>query len=319
MLLTDDPLLVSTAQKNYDVFKVPTNFVEASKTVRYYTKEQQADLDVKTSVNLIGDIINLSQELQTKLWHRYNNGATYDDIKELYYDICQLDIMSNIEIDSAKKEFSISNKEELKKLKSKWTTSMDGKIVKPYFFKHIAKAKGYLNEETKLYFKHDSSMDYVAQVMDRFRSKQKENGFLPILDVFKFDGYDVKLAKTDQVEKITNDIIEFKDASFYLWNLLNDNTINKFEIYESMKATLVRNINKEKISVHTMYYLLKKFLLSNDDKFKSYGMMILFSIKNKSVFNFINKNKKDIQFIKENTDGDIDIYGIKHSKITKKC
>lgn len=98
MLLTDDSLLVRIAEKNYDMWKVPTNLTEAKKAKRYYTSEHQADMDIKTSVNLIGDIINLSQELQTYMWHMYNNGASYEDIKDLYYDVCQLDIMSNIEI-----------------------------------------------------------------------------------------------------------------------------------------------------------------------------------------------------------------------------
>ena len=48
------------------------------------------------------------------------HGATYDDIKELYYDICQLDVMSGIEIDKAKKEFIINNGKELDKLREKY-------------------------------------------------------------------------------------------------------------------------------------------------------------------------------------------------------
>ena len=102
MLLTDDALLVSIAEKNYQTFKVPTNLVESTKTIRYYTPEQQADLDIKTSVNKIGEIVNLSQELQSLMWNRLNDPmkmTSYEDIKELYYDICQLDVQSGIEID----------------------------------------------------------------------------------------------------------------------------------------------------------------------------------------------------------------------------
>lgn len=101
MLITDDILLIIVAEKNYLLFKVPTNAISSSqlnKTKRCYSAEQKADLDIKTSQNLIGDIINLSQELQSYMWHQLNNGKTYEDIKELYYDICQLDIMSGIEI-----------------------------------------------------------------------------------------------------------------------------------------------------------------------------------------------------------------------------
>lgn len=99
MLLTNNPLLISSARKNYDKFLVPTNLVESTKSIRYYTPEQQADLDIKTSVNKIGEIVNLSQELQTLMWHKLNNGSSFEDIRELYYDICQLDVMSGLEID----------------------------------------------------------------------------------------------------------------------------------------------------------------------------------------------------------------------------
>ena len=99
MLLTNDPLLIKAAERNYHRFKVSTNLVESKKTPRFYTPEQQADLDIKTSVNKIGEIVNLSQELQTLMWHKLNNGASFDEIKELYYDTCQLNAMSNIEID----------------------------------------------------------------------------------------------------------------------------------------------------------------------------------------------------------------------------
>lgn len=72
IMITNNELFINAAERNYSLFKVPTNLVKAKKTVRYYTAEQKADLDIKTSVNKIGDIINLSQELQTYMWHQLN-------------------------------------------------------------------------------------------------------------------------------------------------------------------------------------------------------------------------------------------------------
>lgn len=97
-LLTDNEIMIRAALRNYDKFLVPTNFVESKKSKRYFTSTQKADLDIKTSVNKIGDIINLSQELQSYLWDQLNHGASYEDVKELYYDLCQLDVMSGLEI-----------------------------------------------------------------------------------------------------------------------------------------------------------------------------------------------------------------------------
>lgn len=98
VLLTDEPLLVNKAVQNYDKFKVPTCFVEAKKIKRYYTDEQKADLDVKTSVNKIGEIVNLSQQLNSLYWQNINNGQAFEENEELYEDICKLAALSNIEI-----------------------------------------------------------------------------------------------------------------------------------------------------------------------------------------------------------------------------
>lgn len=90
--------MVNKAVQNYDKFKVPTCFVEAKKIKRYYTDEQKADLDVKTSVNKIGEIVNLSQQLNSLYWQNINNGQAFEENEELYEDICKLAALSNIEI-----------------------------------------------------------------------------------------------------------------------------------------------------------------------------------------------------------------------------
>lgn len=98
---------MSKAVQNYDKFKVPTCFLEAKKIARFYTDEQKADLDVKTSVNKIGEIVNLSQQLNSLYWQNINNGQSFEENEELYEDICKLAALSNVEIDKAKKEYAV--------------------------------------------------------------------------------------------------------------------------------------------------------------------------------------------------------------------
>ena len=185
VLLTDNEKLIKAAQKNYHVFKTPTSFVSSTKVKRFYTPEQQADLDIKTSVNKIGEIVNLSQELNSLLWDQMYHGATYDDIKELYYDICQLDVMSGIEIDKAKKEFIINNSKELTRLRSKYENDLreyeeaeDGTLIKkkktPHFFSHIVKQKNFTTKEIlakKHFCKYHTSMDYLQTIVNGFKIK----------------------------------------------------------------------------------------------------------------------------------------------------
>lgn len=164
MIITNEKLLIDLAKINYDVFKVPTSMVEAIKTKRYYNKTQLADLDIKTSNNKIGEIINLSQILNSLLWDRLYDlkkdgeirGSAkdnYDEIKELFYDICQLDVMSCIEIDKAKKEFVIDNTKELSLIRDKYKeflTDENGKQIKPKFFEFLAKSKDIILKEVKI-------------------------------------------------------------------------------------------------------------------------------------------------------------------------
>lgn len=98
VMITNNKILYDVAQRNYQHFPVPTKLVESIKLKRYYTPEQQADLDIKTSVNKIGEIINLSAELLSIMWDRLNHGEKIENVMELYADIAQLDVMSNLEI-----------------------------------------------------------------------------------------------------------------------------------------------------------------------------------------------------------------------------
>lgn len=147
MLLTDNDILVEAAKRNYENFPVPTKLVESAKRDRRYTDAEKADLDIKTSVNKIGEIINLSQELNSILWDRVNRGAPVDDVMELYCDIAQLDVMSNLEIDSAKRENPANNAYELKCLKRKYDVrDKKGRHIRPMFFKYIDGYKGYRSD-----------------------------------------------------------------------------------------------------------------------------------------------------------------------------
>ena len=213
MLLTDNEILVTAAKRNYDNFPVPTKLVESAKRNRRYTNREKADLDIKTSVNKIGEIINLSQELNSILWDRINKGASVDDVMELYCDISQLDVMSNLEIDSAKRENPANNTRELQLLKKKYDVrDKKNRHVRPLFFKYIDGYKGYRDdyhvyveqddEFQKLfktdkfkdaheikkhsknniviergrmsYIKHETSMDYLQKCINRFYIPRKD-------------------------------------------------------------------------------------------------------------------------------------------------
>ena len=171
MMLTDNEILVTAAKRNYDNFPVPTKLIESAKRKRKYTNREKADLDIKTSVNKIGEIINLSQELNSILWDRINKGASIEDVMELYCDISQLDVMSNLEIDSAKRENPANNTRELQLLKKKYDVrDKKNRHIRPLFFKYIDGYKGY-RDDYHVYVEQDDEFQKLFKT-DKYKDAQ---------------------------------------------------------------------------------------------------------------------------------------------------
>lgn len=315
IMITNNELFINAAEKNYSLFKVPTNLVKAKKTVRYYTAEQKADLDIKTSVNKIGDIINLSQELQTYMWLQLNHGATYKDIEEIYFDICQLAVLSNLEIDKAKKEFDIDSNKELQKLKDKWIRYDDtNRVIKPFFFGFLAKEKGYYNPTRKNYMHHDTAMDYLHKIVNGYRLPRLDNNSLDIDEIIDTSCYDCNNVRRDNIKKIIAMLTDFLSYSAELFQGLNCG--DKYVEYMETKDWVYNQINQLTINKDTLIALYKK--LKEDKHLKNYVITILFNIGNHEAFDLIKQSATEIPFLIKDDFGNIDIYGKKYSKIYKK-
>ena len=330
LMLTDNEILICAAKRNYTIYKTPTSLVEAKKINRYYTAEQQADLDIKTSVNLIGEIVNLSQELNSLLWDKIYYGASYDNIKYLYYDICQLDVMSTIEIDSAKREFDIDNKKELDKIRRKYEQDLKREVVVideegneintikkkvPYFFAHVARQKGYYSPEKKDYCKYHTSMDYLQEIVNGFRVKTKYKRdtlpFSSILDNSKFRSGNINQKQVNRIYSITKKYINEQRLLFGT-DIMLDEKRNQSEI---LKRELIENIDSETIGTSTMFTLLASLENENNRTIKNTLMKVLWLGGNESFKKNILATATDIDVITDNGN-DIFLfdYGYKISK-----
>ena len=329
VLLTDNKYLIKAAQKNYDLFKTPTSFVSATKVKRYYTPEQQADLDIRTSVNKIGEIINLSQELNSLLWDRVYHGATYDDIKELYYDICQLDVMSGIEIDKAKKEFVIDNSKELDKLRKKYDPifreyeendngeKIKGKKKTPHFFSHISRQKGYYNPDKKHYCKYHTTMDYLQTIVNGFRVKSPyKKNWLPFVAVLDNSKYYTTHVNQKQINKIYSLLKKYFSDRTIVY--LNEHMTQEeqSEKINKLKSDLIAEIESERIGFSTLYRLLFSVEDKENTNIKHLLLSILYLCGNESFNNAIIQSCDDILQL-EYDGNDIKIFNIGF-KICKK-
>lgn len=306
VLLTNNNTLIKAAKKNYDIFKVPVNEIEASKISRVYSTDEMADLDNKTCENKIGEIVNFSQILNTLYWDKIGSGKKVSDeeMKDLYNDIVLLDILSGTEIDSAKKEFDISSSRELKKLRKKYKKYLfdkdEEKDVIPYFFEHISKLKGYYNPQRKKYLKHSSTMDFVSEIVKNFKVKNTDTSNLTFASVVNDEYIDVSKVNYTKINQCI-------DTAVYM--LLKDkNNLSGFQ----------EEINNINISKTSMLYLLQQF-----DLIKSFPTKILilrgFFSSLPDVFEkCIAEARDNIYSIEKNSSGEIDIFGIKYSEILQK-
>lgn len=329
ILLTDNDILIRAAKRNYKIFKTPTSFVTAKKVERYYTPEQQADLDIKTSVNKIGEIVNLSQELNSLLWDRIYHGANYDDVKELYYDICQLDVMSGIEIDKAKKEFDIDNKKELDKLRAKYDPSVReyeeneyGDIVKwkkkmPHFFSHISKQKGYYNPDKKHYCKYHTSMDYLQTIVNGFKIKNSyKKDWLPFVSILDNTKYYSTHVNQKQIDNIYSILKKYITDRKNIYSSITDSKEEKNQKANILREQLIADINCETIGFSSLYRLLSSIEYKENSQIKNILLKILYLCGNDSFNKAIIQSKDKILQLEE-FGSDIYLFGIGY-KITKK-
>lgn len=323
MLITNNPILINAAKRNYHIFKVPTRNINPPKSWRHYTPDDLADLDDKTSNNKIGEIVNLSQELNSLLWDIVSKtgqsvDSQYDYIKEIYYDVCQLDVMSNIEIDKAKKEYPVDTTKELKRMRKKYESTLsgnDGRKKMPYFLGFIAGTKNYKNVERKNYQKYCTSMDFLHECLNGKRAKKsKGSDFIPFSDIFKPDDFDKNLVNKKQVTKIIDmatKTVNYNKA--IIQDILLTGEEKKLYMQRS-KEDLLYKINRIKINEHTMYRLLWNIESMKNSSVGNLLFYLLFSYRNDILSDLLLRYNRVRTFLAEDKLGKISLYKCSFSK-----
>ena len=323
VLITDNPILINAAKKNYHIFKVPTRNVNPCKKKRKYVAADLAELDYVTSSNKIGDIVNLSQELNSLLWHIVSKSGEsveeqYEFIKEIYYDVCQLDVMSNIEIDKAKREFNVNNNKELDAIREKYAsilTEDDGRKSMPEFLGYIAKLKNYQNTAKKNYKHYDTTMDYLHDAINKRRSqKSKGSNFIDVYEIFKPEDFNDAKVRYPQVRTILD---MANNCLGYIRSININKNIPQDEkrIYiNNAKDDFLYDLNKIKLNEHTMYRLMKQAKSESNSSLSNFLFYMLFNYKNDILTERLNKYPRVREFLSEDNDGEINIYGQNYKK-----
>lgn len=301
---------------------MPSSFVKAQKIQRYYTPEQQADLDIKTSVNAIGEIVNCSQELNSLMWDKLYKGATFNDVRQISYDISQLNVMSGIEIDKAKKEFDVDNIRELNDIRNKYKaelTCVDGRKRMPHFFAHISRQKGFYNPEKKNYTKYHTTMDYVQTVVNGFKVKHPYyKKFVPFSKMFDYNsGYYPISINRDQGDDILEKVAMYIKDRQRVYALSNISQAEKARRDHMMYEHLILDINQSYIGYSTFLYMMRRAEKPECKSLKNILFGILFQCGNAHFNRFVIDSATEIKEIEQGGD-DLCLFDIGFKELKNK-
>jgi hypothetical protein len=149
--------------------------VDSAKKKRRYTSEDKADLDIFCFNDNIGVIVNLSQEINTIMFDRINRYGDWKGAMDAYYDNCLLSILSEIAIDMTKREYPIDCIEELKIVRAKYNEKDNkDRAIRPHFFAHVARKKGFYDSKKKNYKPQMAPMDYLQDIINKFKGRGKQ-------------------------------------------------------------------------------------------------------------------------------------------------
>lgn len=303
MLLTDDKLLVETAEKYKDLFKVPVCKIETVK------KENQTlpELDHDTSNNKIGEIVNLSQKLNSLIWDKIHKGESEEKIKEIYGDVCKLAVLSGLEIDKAKRAYDIVNAgKELIALRKKYDKPS------PVFFQEIDES----NKE-KQYIFYDTAMDYVYAIASKIHFRQGREQFClyrPISEQLAYNLASGNATEYRHKDKIVGIIDDVKAKTNRLYMELRTADEQEREVIyaqiSDIKTERDKLVNKWLTNENVLMLVLRHYEKNSSSDWRIYAALINHPVFSDLLFELYDRFPK----IEENESGKYLLYGRKFAK-----
>lgn len=304
MLVTDDKLLVATAEKYKDYFKVPVCEIETAGK----TDQTLADLDHDTSENKIGEIVNLSQKLNSIIWNEIHNGAPKEKILDIYNDVCKLAVLFGLEIDKAKRSYdNVNVGKELSALRKKYNRPA------PMFFKEIDER----DKENEYEF-YDTAMDYIYKAVKKFnfqKGKKKRVNYTPIswtiIDKTASDNA-TDYRHRDKIIEICDEC-KAKISRLYMELRIADEQ-EKELVYDKIAEAKVerdRLVSKWLTNENVLILVLRHYEKNSPSDWRIYAPIV-----NTPQFkNFSRCTALPIGRVAEKEDGDFTVYGKKFARI----
>ena len=307
MLITDDALLVNAAERYKDFFKVPVCNIQAEAK----TEQTLAELDHDTSVNKIGEIVNLSQKLNSILWDEIYKGADEENILAIYSDICKLAVLSGLEIDKAKRTFEdIRVSKELTALRKKYARPS------PQFFAEIDEHKD------RQYAFYHTAMDYLyAQVKKLHFRKGREQYevYRPISSNLAYDISSGNAIEYRHKDKIVQIIDESKAAVNRLYQMIRTADEQEREVLYAqiadIKAARDKQVARWLTNENVLILVLRHYEKNSAADWRIYAALINHPIFSELLWELYDGTALQVV---EDENGEYTLYGRKFTKIHRK-
>ena len=303
MLLTDDKLLVETAEKYKDLFKVPVCKIETAK------KENQTlpELDHDTSNNKIGEIVNLSQKLNSLIWDKIHKGESEEKIQEIYGDVCKLAVLSGVEIDKAKRACDVVNAgKELISLRKKYDKQS------PVFFQEIDES-----DKENQYIFYDTAMDYVYAIASKIHFRKGREQFClyrPISEQLAYNLASGNATEYRHKDKIVGIIDDAKAKTNRLYMELRTADEQEREVIyaqiSDIKTERDKLVNKWLTNENVLMLVLRYYEKNSPPDWRIYAALINHPVFSDLLFELYDRFPK----IEENERGKYLLYGRKFAK-----
>lgn len=303
MLLTDDKLLVEITEKYKDLFKVPVCKIETAK------KENQTlpELDHDTSNNKIGEIVNLSQKLNSLIWNKIHKGESEEKIQGIYGDVCKLAVLSGLEIDKAKRAYDIVNVgKELIALRKKYDKPS------PVFFQEIDESG-----KEKQYIFYDTAMDYVYAIASKIHFRKGREQFClyrPISEQLAYNLASGNATEYRHKDKIVGIIDDAKAKTNRLYMELRTADEQEREVIyaqiSDIKTERDKLVNKWLTNENVLMLVLRHYEKNSPSDWRIYAALINHPVFSDLLFELYDRFHK----IEESERGKYLLYGRKFAK-----
>lgn len=303
MLLTDDKLLVEITEKYKDLFKVPVCKIETAK------KENQTlpELDHDTSNNKIGEIVNLSQKLNSLIWNKIHKGESEEKIQGIYGDVCKLAVLSGLEIDKAKRAYDIVNVgKELIALRKKYDKPS------PVFFQEIDESG-----KEKQYIFYDTAMDYVYAIASKIHFRKGREQFClyrPISEQLAYNLASGNATEYRHKDKIVGIIDDAKAKTNRLYMELRTADEQEREVIyaqiSDIKTERDKLVNKWLTNENVLILVLRHYEKNSPSDWRIYAALINHPVFSDLLFELYDRFHK----IEESERGKYLLYGRKFAK-----